>query len=56
MIVVGILLMYVGVGKEFEGMLVIGMGLGMLIGKIGLNMEGGLKVGVYEEGWVLKIL
>ena len=44
------------VAKEFEPMLLIPIGFGMLIGNIPFNMEAGLKVGIYEEGSVLNIL
>ena len=47
---------YLAVAKEFEPMLLIPIGFGMLIGNIPFNMEAGLKVGIYEEGSVLNIL
>lgn len=56
MILVGIVFIYLAVAKEFEPMLLIPIGFGMLIGNIPFNMEAGLKVGIYEEGSVLNIL
>ena len=56
MILFGILFIYLAVAKEFEPMLLIPIGFGMLIGNIPFNMEAGLKVGIYEEGSVLNIL
>lgn len=56
MILVGLFFIYLAVAKEFEPMLLIPIGFGILIGNIPFNMEAGLKVGIYEEGSVLNIL
>ena len=56
MILIGLFFIYLAVAKEFEPMLLIPIGFGMLIGNIPFNMEAGLKVGIYEEGSVLNIL
>ena len=56
MILVGLVFIYLAVAKEFEPMLLIPIGFGMLIGNIPFNMDAGLKVGIYEEGSVLNIL
>ena len=56
MLLVGIGFIYLAVAKEFEPMLLIPIGFGILIGNIPFNMEAGLKVGLYEEGSVLNIL
>ena len=56
MILVGLVFIYLAVAKEFEPMLLIPIGFGILIGNIPFNMEAGLKVGIYEEGSVLNIL
>ena len=55
MILVGIFFIYLAVAKEFEPMLLIPIGFGILIGNIPFNMEAGLKVGLYEEGSVLNM-
>ena len=56
MILVGLFFIYLAVAKEFEPMLLIPIGFGMLIGNIPFNTEAGLQVGIYEEGSVLNIL
>ncbi|MDR0973424.1 MAG: sodium ion-translocating decarboxylase subunit beta [Prevotellaceae bacterium] len=56
MILVGICFIYLAIAKEFEPMLLIPIGFGMLVGNIPFNLEAGLKVGIYEEGSVLNIL
>ena len=56
MLVVGLFFIYLAVAKEFEPMLLIPIGFGILIGNIPFNMEAGLKIGIYEEGSVLNIL
>lgn len=56
MILVGIGFIYLAVAKEFEPMLLIPIGFGMLIGNIPFNMDAGLQVGIYEQGSVLNIL
>ncbi len=55
MIVVGIAFIYLAVKYEFEPMLLIPIGFGMLIGNIPFK-DAGLQVGIYEEGSVLNIL
>lgn len=56
MLFVGILFIYLAVAKEFEPMLLIPIGFGILVGNIPFNMNAGLQVGIYEEGSVLNIL
>ena len=56
MILVGLFFIYLAVAKEFEPMLLIPIGFGILIGNIPFNTEAGLNVGIYEEGSVLNIL
>ena len=56
MILVGLFFIYLAVAKEFEPMLLIPIGFGILIGNIPFNMDAGLKVGIYEEGSVLNLL
>ena len=53
MILVGLVFIYLAIAKEFEPMLLIPIGFGILIGNIPFNMDAGLKVGIYEEGSVL---
>ena len=53
MILVGLFFIYLAVAKEFEPMLLIPIGFGMLIGNIPFNMEAGLKVGIYDPKLLL---
>lgn len=54
MICVGLLFIYLAISKEFEPMLLIPIGFGMIIGNI--PFYPGLKIGIYEQGSVLNIL
>lgn len=54
MIVIGIVFITLAVKKEWEPLLLVPIGFGMIIGNIPL-LEG-LNVGIYEEGSVLNIL
>ena len=52
MILVGLGFIYLAVAKEFEPMLLIPIGFGMLIGNIPFNMDAGLKAELCL-GWSL---
>ncbi len=54
MICVGLIFIYLAITKEFEPMLLIPIGFGMIIGNI--PFYPGLKIGIYEQGSVLNIL
>ena len=54
MILVGLLFIFLAIKYEFEPLLLIPIGFGMLIGNI--PMQQGMQVGIYEEGSVLNIL
>ncbi len=54
MICIGIVFIYLGIKKEWEPLLLVPIGFGIIIGNIPLYP--GLSVGVYEEGSVLNIL
>ncbi len=54
MIVIGCIFIYLAIKKDWEPMLLVPIGFGILIGNIPLFA--GLNVGVYEEGSVLNIL
>ncbi len=56
MIVVGLFFIYLAVTKEFEPMLLIPIGFGILVGNIPFNLDAGLKVGIYEDSSVFNIL
>ncbi len=55
MILVGIFFIFLAIKYEFEPLLLIPIGFGMLIGNIPFK-DAGLQIGVYEEGSVLNIL
>ena len=54
MILIGLAFVYLAIKKEWEPMLLVPIGFGIIIGNIPLFP--GLSVGVYEEGSVLNIL
>ncbi len=56
MIVVGLFFLFLAIRKNFEPLLLIPIGFGILIGNIPFKMDAGLEVGIYEEGSVLNIL
>lgn len=56
MILIGLLFIFLAIRFEFEPLLLIPIGFGMLIGNIPFNEVANLKIGIYEEGSVLNIL
>ena len=56
MLGVGLFFIWLAIKKDFEPMLLVPIGFGMLIGNIPFNTEAGLEIGIYEEGSVLNIL
>lgn len=54
MIIIGLLFIYLAIKKDWEPLLLVPIGFGIIIGNIPLFP--GLSVGVYEEGSVLNIL
>lgn len=56
MLAVGLFFIYLAIKKNFEPMLLVPIGFGILIGNIPFNTEAGLEIGIYEEGSVLNIL
>lgn len=55
MIAIGLLFIFLAIRFDFEPLLLIPIGFGMLIGNIPFK-DAGLQVGIYEEGSVLNIL
>ncbi|MGL5894319.1 MAG: sodium ion-translocating decarboxylase subunit beta, partial [Bacteroidales bacterium] len=55
MLLIGLTFITLAIAKEWEPMLLIPIGFGMLIGNIPFK-DAGLQVGIYEEGSVLNIL
>ncbi len=56
MILFGLLFIYLAIAKEYEPLLLIPIGFGILIGNIPFNEMAGLQIGIYEEGSVFNIL
>ncbi len=56
MILVGILFIYLAIKKEYEPLLLIPIGFGILVGNIPFVENVGLQIGIYEKGSVLNYL
>ena len=54
MILIGIIFIYLAIKKDWEPLLLIPIGFGMIIGNI--PFVSGLNIGIYEEGSVMNIL
>ena len=55
MIVVGAILIYLAIKKDFEPLLLIPIGLGIILGNIPFRADAGLEIGLYEDNSVLNI-
>lgn len=56
MILVGTFFVYLGIAKEYEPLLLVPIGFGIIVGNIPFFEGVGLQLGIYEEGSVLNIL
>jgi oxaloacetate decarboxylase beta subunit len=56
MILFGILFIFLAIRYEFEPLLLIPIGFGILIGNVPFDITANMEVGIYEEGSVLNIL
>ena len=56
MIIVGLIFIYLAITKEYEPLLLVPIGFGMLIGNIPFLQEANLQLGVYETGSVMNYL
>jgi len=56
MICVGLLFIYLAIKKEYEPLLLIPIGFGILLGNIPFQEGLGLQLGIYEEGSVMNYL
>ena len=54
MLAIGSMFIYLGIAKDYEPLLLVPIGFGMLVGNIPLSS--GMNIGIYEEGSVLNIL
>lgn len=56
MIIVGLTFIYLAIKKEFEPLLLVPIGFGILIGNIPFRLDANLQIGIYESGSVLNYL
>ncbi|MBR7014780.1 MAG: sodium ion-translocating decarboxylase subunit beta, partial [Prevotella sp.] len=55
MIVVGAIFIWLAIKKDFEPLLLVPIGLGIILGNIPFKAEAGLEIGLYEDNSVLNI-
>lgn len=56
MIIVGSFFIYLGIAKEYEPLLLVPIGFGIMVGNIPYLESAGLALGIYEQGSVLNYL
>ncbi len=56
MIIVGLIFIYLAIKYDYEPLLLIPIGTGILIGNIPFMLDAGLQLGIYEEGSVMNYL
>ncbi|MBE2281397.1 MAG: sodium ion-translocating decarboxylase subunit beta [Ignavibacteriaceae bacterium] len=56
MIIIGCVFIYLAIVKDYEPLLLVPIGFGVLIGNIPFNELAGLRIGIYEDGSVLNYL
>jgi oxaloacetate decarboxylase beta subunit len=56
MIGVGLFFLYLAIKKDYEPLLLVPIGFGILVGNIPFPQAAGLQIGIYEEGSVLNYL
>lgn len=56
MIIVGLAFIYLAIAKEYEPMLLVPIGFGILVGNIPFTLGANLQIGIYEPGSVLNYL
>jgi carboxybiotin decarboxylase len=56
MLLVGMVFIYLGIAKEYEPLLLVPIGFGVLVGNIPFFESAGLQLGIYEDGSVLNYL
>lgn len=54
MILIGLIFIYLGIAKEYEPLLLVPIGFGIIVGNI--PFYPGMKIGIYEQGSVLNYL
>ena len=55
MILVGIVCIWLAIRKDFEPLLLVPIGLGIILGNIPFRADAGLEIGLYEDNSVLNI-
>ncbi|MBX3007302.1 MAG: sodium ion-translocating decarboxylase subunit beta [Melioribacteraceae bacterium] len=56
MIIVALIFLYLAIAKDYEPLLLVPIGFGILIGNIPFLENAGLQIGIYEKGSVLNYL
>jgi Na+-transporting methylmalonyl-CoA/oxaloacetate decarboxylase beta subunit len=56
MIAIGLFFIYLAIAKEYEPLLLVPIGFGILLGNIPFVENVGLQLGIYEDGSVLNYL
>lgn len=56
MLIVGLIFIYLAIAKEYEPLLLVPIGFGMLIGNIPFLQGANLQIGIYEPGSVMSYL
>ncbi|MBU1882466.1 sodium ion-translocating decarboxylase subunit beta, partial [bacterium] len=56
MIAVGLFFLYLAIKKEYEPLLLVPIGFGILLGNIPYAIDANLRIGIYESGSVLNYL
>jgi carboxybiotin decarboxylase len=56
MIVIGLVFIFLGIRYNYEPLLLIPIGTGIILGNIPFMLNAGLQIGIYEEGSVLNYL
>ena len=55
MIVIGVVCIWLAIKKDFEPLLLVPIGLGIILGNIPFRADAGLEIGLYEDNSVLNI-
>ena len=56
MIIVALIFLYLAIAKDYEPLLLVPIGFGILIGNVPFLENAGLQIGIYEKGSVLNYL
>lgn len=56
MIIIGLIFIYLAIKKDYEPLLLVPIGFGILVGNVPFIENIGLQIGIYEDGSVLNYL